>query len=216
MAAPRRQTRRNDYIETESGNRISRKAVILGSQHILLGGRSTVLPECVVHGDLRKPTAAGTTGAAAVAVSMGRYTFLEKRVVIRPPFKMYKGSVVYYPLKIGNYVTVGEGSVLESALIGSHVRIGKNCVIGKFAILKDCVVVLDSAVIAASAVIPPLSVVAGNPARVIAELPETAAEVLERRARQLHALHGQELSVDSGEGIRRTVFDDDVDDEFEL
>lgn len=35
----------------------------------------------------------------------------------------------YYPMKIGDHVFVGEGTVVEAALIGSYVHIGKDCVI---------------------------------------------------------------------------------------
>ncbi|KAK9320808.1 trimeric LpxA-like protein [Lipomyces orientalis] len=211
----RRQTR-GEYIETESGNRISRKAVILGSQHILLGGRSTILPDCVVRGDLHRPSSASASGSAAASVNIGRYNFLEKGVVIRPPFKIYKGSLVYYPQKIGNYVSIGANSIIEAAAIGSYVCIGSNCVVGKFAILKDCVVVLDGTVIPPTTCIPPFSVVAGNPASVVDELPESSAEVFERRARQIHTLHGGALTSTSIEEVKQSVFDDDVDEEFDV
>ncbi|KAK9491929.1 trimeric LpxA-like protein [Lipomyces doorenjongii] len=211
----RRQTR-GEYIETESGNRISRKAVILGSQHILLGGRSTILPECVVRGDLHRPSSASSTGAAAASVNIGRYSFLEKGVVIKPPFKFYKGSLVYYPLKMGNFVSIGANSIIEAATIGSYVNIGSNCVVGKFAIIKDCVLVLDGTVIPSTACIPPFAVVAGNPAIVVDELPESSAEVFERRARQIHALHGATLTSMTIAEVKQSVFDDDVDEEFDL
>ncbi|KAK9236357.1 trimeric LpxA-like protein [Lipomyces kononenkoae] len=211
----RRQTR-GEYIETESGNRISRKAVILGSQHILLGGRSTILPECVVRGDLHSPSSAAATSPAPASVNIGRYNFLERGVVIRPPFKFYKGSLVYYPLKIGNFVTIGTNTIVEAATIGSYVKIGSNCVIGKFAIIKDCVLVLDGTVIPPTACIPPFSVVAGNPATVVDELPESSAEVYERRARQIHALHGATLASMSIQEVKQSVFDDDFDEEFDL
>lgn len=35
----------------------------------------------------------------------------------------------YYPMKIGDHVTIGEGSIIEAATIGSYVTIGKNCII---------------------------------------------------------------------------------------
>ena len=35
----------------------------------------------------------------------------------------------YYPIKIGDHVTIGEGSIVQAATIGSFVTIGKNCVI---------------------------------------------------------------------------------------
>ena len=98
-------------------------------------------------------------------------------------------------MKIGDHVFVGEGSVVEAALVGSYVHIGKGCVIvscsqegggegangrkGKFTIIKDCVRIEDGTVIAPNTVIPPFSLVAGRPGVVVAELPETAQEQLE-------------------------------------
>lgn len=35
----------------------------------------------------------------------------------------------YYPVKIGDYVTIGSGSIVEAAQIGNMVEIGRNCVI---------------------------------------------------------------------------------------
>lgn len=35
----------------------------------------------------------------------------------------------YYPLKIGDYVSIGAGSIIEAAAIGNGVEIGKNCII---------------------------------------------------------------------------------------
>lgn len=35
----------------------------------------------------------------------------------------------YYPVKIGDFVTIGAGSIVEAAVIGNFVEIGKNCVI---------------------------------------------------------------------------------------
>jgi tetrahydrodipicolinate N-succinyltransferase len=35
----------------------------------------------------------------------------------------------YYPVKIGDFVTIGAGSIVEAAQIGSCVEIGKNCII---------------------------------------------------------------------------------------
>lgn len=38
-------------------------------------------------------------------------------------------SFSYYPMKIGDHVTIGEGTIVQAAVIGSFVQIGKNCVI---------------------------------------------------------------------------------------
>lgn len=38
----------------------------------------------------------------------------------------------HYPVKIGDHVHIGEGSVVEAAQIGNCVTIGKNCIIVRF------------------------------------------------------------------------------------
>jgi len=47
----------------------------------------------------------------------------------RPPYKTYRGTFNYYPMKIGDFVHIGANTVVEAATIGNHVEIGKNCVI---------------------------------------------------------------------------------------
>jgi dynactin-5 len=61
------------------------------------------------------------------------------------------------------------------------VQIGKGCTIGEFAILKDYVQVLDGTVVPPNMVIPSFSIVAGQPAKVIGEIPEGGHEEFELR-----------------------------------
>ncbi|RKO83140.1 hypothetical protein BDK51DRAFT_14424, partial [Blyttiomyces helicus] len=100
----------SEYIETDTGNKVSRKSVICGSQNITLGGKTIIQTGCVVRGDLRRAGA----GAACV-VAIGRYCLLSQRSIVRPPYKTYKGIFSYYPVKIGDHVVVGEDSVVEAA-----------------------------------------------------------------------------------------------------
>lgn len=51
------------------------------------------------------------------------------RTRYRPPYKTYRGNFNYYPMKIGDHVHIGAGTVVEAATIGNNVEIGKNCVI---------------------------------------------------------------------------------------
>ncbi len=67
---------------------------------------------------------------------------------------------------------MGTHSIVEAALIGSHVHIGADCVIGKFAIIKDSVRVLDGTVVLPNMVVPSFSIVAGRPGRVVGEIAE--------------------------------------------
>lgn len=108
--------------------------------------------------------------AIAIAIAIGRYVFLSRSCVLRPPSKLHRGVYSYYPLKIGDHVFVGENSVVEAAVIGSNVHIGRDCVVGKFAILKDCVKVLEGTVVPPGLVVPSFSVVAGRPGRVVGEV----------------------------------------------
>jgi dynactin-5 len=87
----------------------------------------------------------------------------------------------HYPLKIADHVFIGPSSVIEAALIGSHVSIGSNCVIGKFAIIKDFVKILDGTVVPANMVIPSFSVVGGRPARLVGEVSEGMIEGFDLR-----------------------------------
>lgn len=44
----------------------------------------------------------------------------------------------YYPMKIGNYVSIGDGCIIEAASIGEGVVIGKNCIIVRLTCLLRC------------------------------------------------------------------------------
>uniref|UniRef100_A0A8C4QX93 Dynactin subunit 5 n=1 Tax=Eptatretus burgeri TaxID=7764 RepID=A0A8C4QX93_EPTBU len=68
------------FIETASGNKVSRQSVLCGSQNIVLSGKTIVMEDCIIRGDLAN-------------VRVGRNCVLKNRSVIRPPFKKFsKGS----------------------------------------------------------------------------------------------------------------------------
>ncbi|KAF8545475.1 trimeric LpxA-like protein [Trichophaea hybrida] len=165
---------KGEYIETDTGNKVSRKSNILGSQNIILGGKTIIQADCTIRGDLRRSGAPGQHGNVAIAV--GRYCFFARSSVLRPPGKTHRG---FYPMKLGDHVFIGEGAVVEAAMVGSFVHIGAGSVIGKFSIIKDCVRIEEGTVVAPNTVIPPFSRVAGRPGVVIEELPETAQDSLE-------------------------------------
>jgi len=148
-----------EFIETASGNKVSRQSVLCGSQNIVLNGKTIIMSECIVRGDLAN-------------VRIGRFCVLSSRSVIRPPFKRFSKGGAFFPLHIGDHVFVKEDSIINAAQIGSHVYIGKNCVIGRRSVLKDCCVIADNTVIPPETVVPPFTIMAGSPARVVGELPE--------------------------------------------
>ncbi|RDW71615.1 dynactin [Coleophoma cylindrospora] len=177
---------KGEYIETDTGNKVSRKCQIVGSTNIILGGKTIIQAEVIIRGDLLRtlPSSRSASSGAAqsnVAVAIGRYCFFSTGSALRPPGKLFQGQFSHYPLKIGDHVYVGPSTVVEAALIGNHVHIGQGCVIGKFAIIKDFVKILDGTVIPPNMVIPSFSIVGGRPGRVVGEIPEGGHEAFDLR-----------------------------------
>ncbi|KAE8146366.1 trimeric LpxA-like protein [Aspergillus avenaceus] len=170
---------KGEYIETDTGNKISRRSQIHGTQHIILGGKTVIQAEAVIRGDLYRSSTSssstsseGTPGSPSVAITIGRYSYISKQAVLRPPSRLHRGVHSFYPLKIGDHVFVGERAVVEAASVGNHVHVGKDAVIGSMAILKDFAYVLDGAVVAPGMVVPSWCVVGGAPARIVGEVGE--------------------------------------------
>jgi dynactin-5 len=156
--------------------------MLQGTHNIMLGGRAVIQPEVMIRGDLVRTapsSSSGSSGAApasTTAVALGRYCFLAKGALLRPPGRIYKGVFTYMPLRMGDHVFVGQGTVVQAATVGSHVHIGRDCSIGEFAIIKDCVRILDGSVVPPNMVIPSFSIVGGQPARLVGELPEGGSQ----------------------------------------
>lgn len=132
----------------DTGNKVSRRATIAGPQNIILGGKTIISGAAIIRGDLRR-----TGPGHAVVISLGRYCLISEGCIIRwvthrsaicrvenerlialkpllrPPYKTYRGNFNYYPMKLGDHVHIGAGSVVEAAAIGNYVEIGKNCII---------------------------------------------------------------------------------------
>ncbi|RKP03941.1 hypothetical protein CXG81DRAFT_8949 [Caulochytrium protostelioides] len=172
----------SDFIQTETGNKISHLAYVYGSENIVLGGKTLIHAKCIVRGDLRR-----TGGGSAVAIAAGRYCTFGARSLIRPPCKTYKGVFTYYPLKIGSYVVIGDDAVVQAAQIGSCVTIGRGAIVGRFAVLKDGCRILDDAYVAPGTVVESYSVMAGNPAVRVDTLPETADIMIRQEAMAAYA-----------------------------
>ncbi|CAG8981148.1 hypothetical protein HYALB_00005863 [Hymenoscyphus albidus] len=179
-----RKPAKGEYIETDTGNKVSRRSQIIGTTNIILGGKTVIQAEVIIRGDLLRTSSSVPDGGKQsnpVAVAIGRYCIFSRGCELRPPGKMYKGTFSHYPLKIADHVFIGPGSIIEAALVGSHVSIGANCVIGKFTIIKDYVRILGGTVVPPNIVIPSFSVVAGRPGRVVGEIAEGEVEGFDLR-----------------------------------
>mmetsp|Transcript_66300 Transcript_66300/g.153982 ORF Transcript_66300/g.153982 Transcript_66300/m.153982 type:complete len:209 (-) Transcript_66300:72-698(-) len=158
-----------DYIQTASGNKVSRQSVLCGSQNISLAGRSIVKPGVILRGDLQ-------------LLRIGKYVIIGESSVLRPSYKKYKGSFAFFPMTIGDYVTIGPRSVISAAQIGSCVDIGEDCVISKRCMVKENSVILAGTVLPPDTVVPPLTVFGGSPGRYLGDLPESTQTMQKHRA----------------------------------
>lgn len=172
-----------EYIETDNGNRISRKSGIQGSQYIVLGGKSIIEKGAVIRGDLHRPD------SNSPIIAIGRYCILDNACNLEPPSKLSStsGAMSRYPMKIGSYSYIGSNTKVQSAQIGSCVYIGSNCQLGSFSIIKDCVVIADNTVVPAMTVVSPFSVVKGDPGICKEPLPESCEQALELYMRRRYA-----------------------------
>ena len=74
---------------------MARKAILIGTQHIMLGGKTIIQADAMIRGDLARTVPPATTPGAApgsnTAVAIVRYCFLGKGCCLRPPGRIYKG-----------------------------------------------------------------------------------------------------------------------------
>jgi len=156
---------KSEYIETASGNRVSRQSVLCGSQNIILNGKNVVQSEAIIRGDLSN-------------VRIGRYCIISNKAIIRPPFKKFSKGVAFFPLSIGDHVYIGENSIVNAAVVNSYVYIGKNVTIGRRCVLKDCCVIEDNSVLSPETVVPTFARYSGSPAKRVGDLPENTQDVM--------------------------------------
>lgn len=139
-------------------------------------------------------------------VAVDQYCYVGKRAVLRPAWRLEAAppsdaaaagcgggpaagdpgagegvgkkalAVAWSRLTVGSHVVIGSDAVVEALAVGSFVRIGAGAILGRHCVVKDCTLVLPGAVVPPCMVVPPFAMVGGCPARVLGELPESAAE----------------------------------------
>ena len=196
MSTRSKQPAKGEYIETETGNKISRLAQVVGAKHIVLAGKCVVQQGVIIRGDLIRPIQASKSSdsfdpklaatkkpSQPSSIHLGRYVFVSPNCTLHPPSRLdrtglkdadgnEKLQLTYYPLRITDYVFIGPNSHIRAAEIRSNVYIGANVTVGNFCVIKENVKILDGAVLPANSVWPSNSVVGGTPARVVGELAE--------------------------------------------
>ena len=162
---------KEEYIQTNSGNLISRKCSIIKPQSVELpGGKCVILDDVDLKGDL-------------APIKIEKYCQIKNHTTLQPCCMVNtssssakdKASMKYISLTIGAYTVIGRSCLIQSASIGLGCTIGNNCTLGEHSILKDHVHVDDNTIIPADMVIPPFAVVRGTPGQIVGFVCESAA-----------------------------------------
>eukprot|EP00049_Salpingoeca_infusionum_P006394 m.106292 g.106292 ORF g.106292 m.106292 type:complete len:198 (-) comp13297_c0_seq1:44-637(-) len=166
-----------EYIQTAKGNKVARKSVLCGSKNISLLGKAIVQAGCVIRGDMAQ-------------VLAGKFCVVKQGVLLRPSWKHFpKGDTPFnfFPMKLGDYVTIDENAVVGAATIESHVHIGANCVISPRCVLLSCCKIEPNTFLPPDTVVPPFAIMAGNPGRQVGELPEATKELHVQLAKEYYS-----------------------------
>jgi dynactin-5 len=163
----------------------------------MLGGKTVIMAGVTMRADLQRKVERSADGgeggekvAASTAITIGRYgprsqryfsphllnnyrgTIISTNCTIRPPMRVSRGQMTFYPLKIGDNVFIGPGTHVACLSISSNVHIGPDCVLSNFCIIKEFCKILAGTVVPPGMMIPPGSIVAGKPARIVGEVGE--------------------------------------------
>merc|ERR1719197_1367118 len=106
-------------------------------------------------------------------VSIGSVANVQDRAVVETVSTLESGFPA--SVSIGDYTSIGAGACLKSCVVEHTVDIGEGCVIDQGAVVQNTVVLEPGTVVPAGALITSGGRWAGNPAQLVASLPEEAA-----------------------------------------
>jgi len=158
---------------------VAPNASVIGE--VLMLDQSSVWYGAVVRGDKSK-------------VKIGAVSSIQDRAVITTVSKLDSG----FPsdVDIGDYVTVGQGAVLTSCVIGHKVSIGAGAIIQEGVVVEQNSIVAAGSVVLADTLIPSGQLWAGNPAKYIRDISEEEGQNFEKVAEQTSLLaseHAEEF-----------------------
>jgi len=140
-------------------------AKIVGS--VSIGEYSSVWYNAVLRGDRSR-------------IVVGRYSNVQDCCVIHGPES--------FPVRIGDYVSIGHGAKVHGAEIGDNSLIGMGAILMNGCRIGDNCVVAAAAVVTEGKVIPPGSLVLGVPAKVMRALSPEEIESVRQNALEYKAL----------------------------
>lgn len=134
---------------------------------VTVNDRASLWYGTVVRGDLN-------------SVRIGAYTSLEDKVIVHAARSSPTGLSA--ATTIGDYVTVGAGSILRSTTISNGAVVGKKCILMEGSVMEKNSMLEPGTVVAPGRLIPEGQLWGGNPATFVRELTEGEVEGLEPKA----------------------------------
>lgn len=83
------------------------------------------------------------------------------------------GAVCHEGVEIGPYATVGHTAIVHEAVVGERAMVGMGSIVLDDAIVGDRALVAAGAVVTEGTEVPPETLVAGTPAEVVKEVPDS-------------------------------------------
>lgn len=156
-------------------------AILVGQ--VRLGEGTSIWYQTVLRGDVNN-------------IEIGRYCNLQDGTIVHVDSGRGTGEKGGLPTRLGDYVSVGHRCVLHACTVEDLCLIGMGAVILDGAVIGKGSIVGAGAVVLKGTVIPPLSMVAGVPARVIKTLPPESL-----KERMEHATQYYQLALENQKSI---------------
>lgn len=153
---------------------VSPLAVVIGDVEISEG--TSVFPGAVIRGDVAK-------------ITIGRYSNIQDNAVLHGG-DIYKGDNLegHLPVEIGDYVTVGHGSVVHGSKIEDVSLIGIKAIVYGGSTVGEGSIVGMNATVLENTKIPKRSIVVGVPAKVIKIVDDITYSRIKKHALWYHEL----------------------------
>jgi carbonic anhydrase/acetyltransferase-like protein (isoleucine patch superfamily) len=144
---------------------IAEGARIVGS--VTIGEHSSVWYNAVIRGDRSK-------------IIIGKHSNVQDCCVIHSPDR--------FPVRIGDYVTIGHGAKIHGAEVSDNVLIGMGAILMNGCKIGTGSVIAAASVVTESTMVPPGSLMVGAPARIVRKLSHEESESIKQNALEYKVL----------------------------
>jgi carbonic anhydrase/acetyltransferase-like protein (isoleucine patch superfamily) len=153
---------------------VSPLATVIG--HVEISRGTSVFPGVVIRGDVAR-------------ITVGKYSNIQDNAVLHGG-DIYEGDNLkgHLPVEIGDYVTVGHGSVVHGSKIEDVSMIGMKAIVYGGSVVGEGSIVGMNATVLENTQIPKRSVVVGIPAKVVKTVDDVTYSRIKKHALRYHKL----------------------------